>query len=99
AGGRVDLARVVQLHHLDGVEEPHGLPGELHHEYGADAEVRCHQHVPGCVVEPPAQGREAGVVEAAGAHDRGDPRVQQVAKVAEHRAGVGEVDDDLRARL
>ena len=46
AGRRVDLAGVVQLDHLDRVEEPGGLPGELHGEHGADAEVGGDEDVP-----------------------------------------------------
>ena len=59
AGRRVDLARVVQLDHLDGVEEPRGLAGELHGQHRADAEVGGDEHVPGALGEPAADACRA----------------------------------------
>jgi hypothetical protein len=90
---------VVQLDHLDRVEESGGLPGELHHQHRADAEVRGDEHLPGSVVQPAAHLVEALLVEPAGADHDGDAVVQREPDVVQHRAGMGEVDHHLGAGL
>ena len=97
AGRGVDLAGVVQLDHLDRVEEPGRLPGELHHQHRADAEVRGDQHVPGVSASQPRTVLEALLVEPAGADHDGDAVVEREPDVVQHRAGMGEVDDHLGA--
>ena len=93
----VDLPGVVQLDHLDGVEEPRGLPGELHGQHGTDAEVGGDEDVPGGVGEPAGDGLQPRGVEPAGADDGGDPVVEREPHVVERGAGMGDVDDDLGA--
>ena len=44
ARGSVQLAIVMQLHDLAGLEMLGGLPGELHHEHGPHGEVGGDQH-------------------------------------------------------
>ena len=85
AGRGVDLPGVVQLDHLDRLEEPRGLAGELHGEHGADAEVGGDEHVPGALGEPAADRVEPGGVEPAGADDGGDAVVEREAHVVQER--------------
>src|ERR1700683_4769539 len=89
---------MMQLDHLGRLEERRCLCGEVHHQHGADREVR-HDQCPGGrgLAEAVPHRGQPGVVEPRGPHDDTAAMLQAPSQVVHDRARVSEVHDHVAA--